>query len=93
MAKTSEELLRLLTDLETNQVERKAVLKRGAQEHTCDAICAFANDLPDHRTAGVLSFGGHQAAVRVAADDFSALTDRILHEVGLTTDPTKETAA
>lgn len=58
MAKTPEELLRLLVDLETDQVERKESLRSGdAKDRICQAICAFANDLPDHRSAGVIFVG------------------------------------
>ncbi len=58
MAKTTNELLRLLADLETDQVERKESLRGGdVKDRICQAICAFANDLPDHRTSGVIFVG------------------------------------
>ncbi len=78
MAKGTEELLKLLTDLETDQVERKESLK-GSQvkDKICQAICAYSNDLPDHRTAGVIFVG--------ATDDgrFAdlAITDQMLLEL------------
>lgn len=56
MARSEEELLRLLTDLVTDQVERKESL-RSAKERVCEAICAYANDLPDHRTSGIIFIG------------------------------------
>ena len=49
------ELERLLADLESDRVERKASLSDGTK--ICQAICAFANDLPDHRKPGVLFIG------------------------------------
>lgn len=51
------ELCSLLADLESDRVERKTSLSdRGRIRQ---AICAFANDLPDHRKPGVLFVGVH----------------------------------
>lgn len=52
---TDEELLRLLEDPESDRVERKESLADG--DKIRQAICAFANDLPDHRQPGVLFVG------------------------------------
>lgn len=49
------ELEALLKDLESDRIERKASLADGKK--VCQAICAFANDLPDHRKPGVLFVG------------------------------------
>ena len=49
------ELERLLTDIESDRVERKASGKR--IEEICEAICSFANDFPNHRVPGVLFIG------------------------------------
>lgn len=58
MARTDDELRDLLTDLESDQVERKESLRSGeANERICQAICAYANDLPDHRSSGVIFVG------------------------------------
>jgi ATP-dependent DNA helicase RecG len=58
MARTTDDLLRLLADLESDQVERKEALSAGdIKDRLCQAICAFANDLPDHRTSGVIFIG------------------------------------
>lgn len=58
MAKTTEELLRLLADLETDQVERKESLKgANVKDKVCQVICAFANDLPGYQTSGVVFVG------------------------------------
>jgi len=49
------ELSMLYHDMESDRVERKASLSdsdRGYQ-----AICAFANDLPNHQSPGVLFYG------------------------------------
>jgi len=58
VAKSTEELIRLLVELETDQVERKESLRSGdAKDRVCQAICAYANDLPDHRSSGVIFIG------------------------------------
>lgn len=49
------ELEELLTDIESDRVERKASAKR--IEEICEAICSLANDLPNHRVPGVIFVG------------------------------------
>jgi len=49
------ELTKLLTDLESDRVERKASVSDGKKLR--QAICAFANDLPNHKKPGVLFVG------------------------------------
>jgi ATP-dependent DNA helicase RecG len=49
------ELEILLRDLESDRVERKASI--GEKDRICQAICAFANDMPDHRKPGVVFVG------------------------------------
>ncbi len=49
------ELEKLLRDLESDRVERKASPADPARIR--QAICAFANDLPDHRKPGVIFVG------------------------------------
>jgi ATP-dependent DNA helicase RecG len=66
------ELEALLTDLESDRVERKESLAH--KDRVAQAICAFANDLPNHRMPGVAFIG--------ASDDGSCaglpITDRLL---------------
>jgi ATP-dependent DNA helicase RecG len=50
-------LLHLLNDLESDRVERKA--SPSDSDRICEAICAFANDLPNHRQPGVIFIGVH----------------------------------
>jgi ATP-dependent DNA helicase RecG len=50
-----EELEALLGDLESDRAERKASISDKAK--VCEAVCAFANDLPGHRETGVLFIG------------------------------------
>ncbi|MFP5269400.1 hypothetical protein [Coleofasciculus sp.] len=47
-----QELATLLNDLESDRVERKALISD--RSIIRQAICAFANDLPNHQQPGVL---------------------------------------
>lgn len=51
------ELEQLLTDFESDRVERKVSITD--RDKICQAICAFANDLPNYRRPGVLFIGIH----------------------------------
>ena len=53
------EILRLVTDLESDRVERKESLSD--VDRVCEAICAFANDLPGHALPGVVAIGVNDA--------------------------------
>ena len=57
MTYTDEQLTALLDDIESDLVERKKSWKGDAPEKGRQAVCAFANDLPDHRRPGVLFVG------------------------------------
>lgn len=50
---THEELLVLIRDLESDRVERTTSTKD--TEKFCEAICAFANDLPNHQSNRIAS--------------------------------------
>lgn len=52
---TETQLLALLADLESDRVERTVSV--ADTDKFCQAICAFANDLPNHRQAGYLLIG------------------------------------
>lgn len=54
---SDEELERMLTGLESDLVERKESFRGDAPNTVREAVCAFANDLPDHRRAGVVFIG------------------------------------
>ena len=64
-----------MTDLESDRVERKASLSDKSK--VCQAICAFANNMPNHNKPGVLFIG--------ANDDGSCanlnITDSLLLEL------------
>ncbi|MBF0144194.1 MAG: putative DNA binding domain-containing protein [Magnetococcales bacterium] len=72
---TDAELESLLDDTESDRVERKESEKAG--DKLCQAVCAFANDLPDHRLPGVIFLG--------VKDDGSttglAVTDQLLQNL------------
>lgn len=75
MARTDGDLLRLLGDLESDQVERKEALStEDVKNRVRQAICAFANDLPGYGTSGVVFIGVTDAG-RVTGLD---VTDRLL---------------
>lgn len=50
-------LTTLLTDLESDRVERKQSFAGKAPETVREAVCAFANDLPGHQAPGVVIIG------------------------------------
>jgi ATP-dependent DNA helicase RecG len=54
---TDEELVALIHDLEGDRAERKQTWRGDAPEKARQAVCAFANDLPNHRLPGVLFLG------------------------------------
>jgi ATP-dependent DNA helicase RecG len=52
---TDGELQDLLADIESDRAERKASFSDS--DRVCQAICAFANDMPNHRLPGVFFLG------------------------------------
>ena len=48
-------LVKLLSDLESDRVER--TISVSDTDKFCEAVCAFANDFPDHRQPGYLLIG------------------------------------
>lgn len=73
---TEAQLIALLSDLESDRVER--TISTADTDKFCQAICAFANDLPNHRQPGYLLIG--------VKDDGSlsgsSVTDRLLQNLG-----------
>ncbi len=72
------DLAELLSDFESDLVEFKESLSGDAPTKIREAICAFANDLPDRRRSGVVIVG--------ARDDGTVtglpITDRLLQQLG-----------
>lgn len=73
------ELDTLRTDLEADFVERKESFRGDAPTAVREAVCAFANDLPDHRRPGVVfigvSDGGKAAGLAVTDELLRQLAD------------------
>lgn len=65
-----DEILRLVVDQESDRVERKSSLAN--VDRVCEAICAFANDLPGHGMPGVVALGvddqGHPNGLAIDDD-------------------------
>ena len=79
---SDDELAKMMRDPESDLVERKRSLSSSAAEKISRSICAFANDLPDHRQPGVIFVG--------AEDDGScaglSIDDRLLQQLAATRD-------
>jgi ATP-dependent DNA helicase RecG len=54
---SDEELSAFLSDVESDCVERKESFSGDVPKRAREAVCAFANDLPNHNKAGVLFIG------------------------------------
>ncbi|MBN2579782.1 MAG: putative DNA binding domain-containing protein [Pirellulales bacterium] len=72
---TDEELEQLLDDIESDRVERTESLTNGDKFR--EAVCAFANDLPDHRKVGVLFVGVNNSGQPTGA----SITDQLLQNL------------
>jgi len=71
---TDAELEQMLGEAESDLVERKESLNGDAPTTAREAICAFANDLPDHRRAGVVFIGARNDGIPVGLP----ITDGVL---------------
>lgn len=72
------ELLALLNDLESDRVERKSSVT-DHQDKICEAICAFANDLPAHNRPGVLFIGVNDNGTCANFPITDALLQKLAH--------------
>ena len=54
---SDDELAAMMADMESDLVERKESLRGDAPAKIRQAVCAFANDLPDHGRPGVVFVG------------------------------------
>ncbi len=71
------ELESLLLNLEADFVERKESWNGDAPKKGREAVCAFANDLPDHNRPGVLFVGVKDDGTPAAL----SITDQLLFDV------------
>jgi ATP-dependent DNA helicase RecG len=74
MQYSDEDLEKLLDDTESDLTERKETWAGDAPEKGRQAVCAFANDLPDHRKPGVLFVGTKNDGSPVGLD----ISDQLL---------------
>ena len=77
MSYNQQELEKMLCDIESDLAERKESFRGDAPTTAREAVCAFANDLPDHKRLGVVFVG--------ARDDGTpsglAITDELLRQL------------
>ncbi len=66
----------ILSDLEADDIERTTSTTN--MDKFCQAICAFANDLPDHRRPGYLLIGVHDNGTLSGLN----VTDELLKNLG-----------
>lgn len=71
---SEDELLSLYRDIESDRAERKASIT--SKDRIWQAICAFANDLPNHRKPGVIFVGQYDdgTCANLGVDDQLLLT-------------------
>ena len=79
IAYTDAELAALLTDVESDLVERKETFAGGAPKTVREAICAFANDLPGHRRPGVVFIGARDDGTSSGLEINDALLLQLAH--------------
>ncbi len=82
---TDGQLTALLDDLESDRAERKETWKGNAPDKGRQAICAFANDLPNHQQPGVL-FVGAKDDGSPTGGAFSVTDDLLLTLADIKTD-------
>ncbi len=71
---TQRELESMMADLESDLVERKESLRGDNPRKIRQAVCVFANDLPDHQRPGVVFVGADDAGAPVGLE----ITDELL---------------
>ncbi|QJD30103.1 ATP-binding protein [Methylococcus geothermalis] len=67
----------MLTDLESDRVERKESFKGNAPQSVREAVCAFANDLAGHQAPGVVFIGAKDDGTPMVLD----VTDELLRQL------------
>lgn len=71
---SDDDLVALLDDLESDRVERKRAWAGDAPEKVRQAVCAFANDLPNHGKPGIVFIGANDDGSLAGIE----ITDRLL---------------
>lgn len=73
-----EEILSILADIESDRIER--TISTTNTDKFGQAICAFANDLPNHNLPGYLIIGADDKTGKVNGD--IKITDQLLQNLG-----------
>ena len=74
---TDQELEALLDDTESDRIERKRPFKGDAPKKARQAVCAFANDLPNHNQPGILLIGAEDDGTPAQ----EPITDELLRDL------------
>ena len=78
-AYSEDDLEAMMADLESDRVERKESVQGDSPARIREAVCAFANDLPDHRRPGVVFVGadddGRPSGIKVTDELLRQLAD------------------
>ncbi|MBK1874066.1 putative DNA binding domain-containing protein [Marinobacter sp. 1-3A] len=73
---TQQELIALMADLESDRIERTESTNK--TDKFCQAVCAFANDLPNHKQPGYLVIGVDKHGQPTGID----VTEQLLEKLG-----------
>lgn len=73
---TQEQLIALMADLESDRIERTE--STNSTDKFCQVVCAFANDLPNHKQPGYLVIGVDQKGKPTGIE----ITERLLENLG-----------
>ena len=76
---TQVQLAAMLADVESDLIERKETFDGEAPNTVRQAICAFANDLPNHRRAGVVFVGARDDGTPAGLEVNDALLLKLAH--------------
>ena len=76
---TKAQLAAMLADVESDLVERKETFDGDAPNTVRQAICGFANDLPNHRRAGVVFIGARDDGTPSGVEVNDALLLNLAH--------------
>ena len=68
MSFSDQELEQMLSDIESDHAERKETFKGTSPTTVRETVCAFANDLPDHRIPGVVFIGARDDGTPAGLD-------------------------
>jgi ATP-dependent DNA helicase RecG len=74
---SDDELLSLMSGPESDLIERKETFNGSAPDTVRQAVCAFANDLPDHKRCGVIFIGARDDGTSAGLD----ITDELLRQL------------